>query len=1169
MNSRLKEAKIGYLTEGQGILMEALGELYVHKIVDRRWDRNWMAMFRYQHKIIKDGPDEIAVAFSTKIDSSRFGDVPIATIAIMRQVTYTKTITITKASPVVRVSMSFHNFGTDVPITPWIRNRITHPDEPRGLIYYLPSPKGIQHIVATHARGSAYDIRSQDPGEAWIGYLRRDFIGAAAWLDDPGMLDYVMVESRGGGRGDDHMGMVCNQFVTNVNKGDLVIGYSYAPLQGLGRLDGVDDAAAYAIKLASDRSAKLWKPDWQTHTQTTLKPRAGGHNRIPCPWMTGDMAKAEEKVNLDVRILPWASGNVDVQSVLRTVEGKVVEEKQRQASFSTLKVWTWERQLPPLADGTYVVRLSVKQGEELLSEFERPFVVGQESAKEYAKASKIVKKGKPFVSGRTASLAPPKHSICEGEKKDATPQRGPFLFQIAEEKLNKVWPGMTAISPRDIYGKKAAYGWTARGTVVSPRKTAQTPDFLGVHGVYPAGGNKVTVFQCALEEGAYEIAILSNDMRDPHLLRKFRDVDIKAQGENVYKDHPSQEERERRFYAEENHIVGRRFDVWDDYLAPHIKEISFPVNVKDGPLKLEMSGSLFINAILIYPAERKDRLKQVLASLAKERKRTFRNKDLDEKFKAGVPPTAEDRELGYRLIALQSLSNADGFGADKPGLLRGGPLPNDLERTFDLVTGQDGWLSVRVGVQPFKDLQGCRLRMGEVKNEEGDRFAADNIRTGVWKYLPTPVGLSAYSLRSRLLRMPHDIEYFKNISIDEGVNRYYWVTLRIPPDTKPGVYSGDVVFEADNAASKSMPLRFRVYPFRLRRPLKNWWYCMYIGAPGMTLERYLDDVHEHGNTTLRVFPYKKPDGDYGFRTRFGASLEDIEVLAAKKGYAFNYAIMHVYDRSSRKPMARLVAKNDPTWRDALKKEEDRLVIGYKKYIGDFKKIVDKDLWIIEFVGEGVQVADDIPWIKAAYRAIRRAGGAKAVSYQWGLAWKEPLAADVFLVNSNHVTPYFTPAGMKLRKAHGMDTCLHYYVNSRYASGYGLHVRNLQGGTNEGLGWSGSLRYPHNVFDGFYGRWMKSLSSSRGVAPVFNRSWEDCREGLTDYSFLDALLRECAGYRASGKKDAARVAQETQDLIAQTLEKLASQRDNQDAYDLSRRVFADKVMELRAKMAGAE
>jgi hypothetical protein len=425
--------------------------------------------------------------------------------------------------------------------------------------------------------------------------------------------------------------------------------------------------------------------------------------------------------------------------------------------------------------------------------------------------------------------------------------------------------------------------------------------------------------------------------------------------------------------------------------------------------------------------------------------------------------------------------------------------------------------------------------------------------------------------------MPPETPAFQRIPIDEGVNRYYWSVVRIRPDTQPGTYQATCVFEAENTPRQEFPVTIQVYPFRLERPLYYWWYCMYEWFPGNTLERYLDDMHEHGLTCKRMKPSVLRDAEgnpvWGLKIwsedsfdpngQKGYDVKDIDAAAKARGYDLDYSLMFF---DAPREVTSLIVKNDPQWPDALAKAEKEAETTYRGYRNFFEQRgLQNRLTLVLVVGEGTEPPEDAVWHKATLRAAK-AAGLPTATYQWRLAWREPIGASLYYIQHTSDSPYFSEEGRNRRREHGMERCVQYFASTRFESGFHLYIHNLCGATEEGYGVTGVSEgnRPFNELDSIFWHWCHCYPSPYGPAPCYDQRWERFREGSTDYSFLYALRTTCDKVRASGQPGAQEAADQGIRLIDETTAAMSKKQNDQYALDDARRLFAEKTVALRAQ-----
>jgi len=186
----------------------------------------------------------------------------------------------------------------------------------------------------------------------------------------------------------------------------------------------------------------------------------------------------------------------------------------------------------------------------------------------------------------------------------------------------------------------------------------------------------------------------------------------------------------------------------------------------------------------------------------------------------------------------------------------------DLERPFHYTACRNQYVAFNIAVQPLKDLGACRVVKTDLVGRQGARIGAERVRVGVVKYIPTPNHGLGHTPDGRMLKMPPGTPGFESVPIDQGINRYFWVVIRIRPDAEPGLYTGDWTFQPTQAPPMTIPVQLYVYPVVLGRPAITWWNCYYPYYPGCSLDRLLDDAHEHGMLYLRAYHMlRKPPED--------------------------------------------------------------------------------------------------------------------------------------------------------------------------------------------------------------------------------------------------------------------------------------------------------------------
>jgi hypothetical protein len=94
-----------------------------------------------------------------------------------------------------------------------------------------------------------------------------------------------------------------------------------------------------------------------------------------------------------------------------------------------------------------------------------------------------------------------------------------------------------------------------------------------------------------------------------------------------------------------------------------------------------------------------------------------------------------------------------------------------------------------------------------------------------------------------------DAQALQPFALDPGTNRQMWITLHVPDEAAPGVYTGQVTVTTSGSGSAQLPLTIEVLPFRLAKPLLE--YSIYYRG-------YLDTRRPDGSISSEI----KSDSQY-------------------------------------------------------------------------------------------------------------------------------------------------------------------------------------------------------------------------------------------------------------------------------------------------------------------
>jgi hypothetical protein len=135
------------------------------------------------------------------------------------------------------------------------------------------------------------------------------------------------------------------------------------------------------------------------------------------------------------------------------------------------------------------------------------------------------------------------------------------------------------------------------------------------------------------------------------------------------------------------------------------------------------------------------------------------------------------------------------------------------------------------------------------------------------------IGFPSYTTVNTYRRVPELLERVTVHSSPARECQWYWVTIRVPQDAKPGLYRGTVtVWDDGFGQALEIPLVFRVLSFRLQKdPRKH--FSAYFYARNKILYRGRDDA----------FIRRAADKDYHAMLDFGLICSRRFTWAARTG----------------------------------------------------------------------------------------------------------------------------------------------------------------------------------------------------------------------------------------------------------------------------------------------
>jgi hypothetical protein len=243
-------------------------------------------------------------------------------------------------------------------------------------------------------------------------------------------------------------------------------------------------------------------------------------------------------------------------------------------------------------------------------------------------------------------------------------------------------------------------------------------------------------------------------------------------------------------------------NTFDKYQKAYFREKRFDVDVKDGQLNLEFQGENWgcsVSAVVIFPVAKATQGEAFLKYTEARRRFYFDNyfkRVLPEPSGQPLEPTEADRSRGF--VAFQRDTMQDVSYNDTP----------QKQETGDLIKGEafaGEFEPVTVALVPLRDLGMVQLSVGDLAGS-GATIPAGAIDLGYVSYRISRVTAegTVYTISPRLI-MPGG-----SVAMPEGLTRRFWMTIRVPANSRPGVYKGAVSIRTEKGGTSRLPLEFRV-----------------------------------------------------------------------------------------------------------------------------------------------------------------------------------------------------------------------------------------------------------------------------------------------------------------------------------------------------------------------
>ena len=329
-------------------------------------------------------------------------------------------------------------------------------------------------------------------------------------------------------------------------------------------------------------------------------------------------------------------------------------------------------------------------------------------------------------------------------------------------------------------------------------------------------------------------------------------------------------------------------NTFDKYQDAYFNEEEFDIDVKDGQLNIEFGGTDWacsVSTVIIYPESQKEAGRKFLEYVRQQRRFFFENsfkRVLHAPQGDAIRATAASRDRGYVTFTRDYME--DVYFNDTP-------RHKEIGQTVEGFAFAGEYEPLTLSVYPLKNLGKVTVSIGDLLGPSESKIPSSAIEVG---YVSNRISRetmegSVYKIKPRLV-MP-----LPSIEMPKEVTRRFWLTIKVPRDTSPGEYRGEITIAPENGRQSTVPVKFRVYKGTLDEadiPVGPWgheigipWYeddqSANIWNEHMT-RKSLQRLRDYGFTSFSGLPFVKLHGFVAGRPQFDFSKADQQMRLARK-----------------------------------------------------------------------------------------------------------------------------------------------------------------------------------------------------------------------------------------------------------------------------------------------
>ena len=366
-------------------------------------------------------------------------------------------------------------------------------------------------------------------------------------------------------------------------------------------------------------------------------------------------------------------------------------------------------------------------------------------------------------------------------------------------KGSPVYPGFAACTEKNVWGDAVEFGWVNPGL----SDNCQIPDPLTA--TYGSGD----AFKMKLTNGKYELQTCFDPYGNWGRYPSFRSRRVLINGNEVLTQSMTGGEfLDTCYYAHEDEEDLPGQDVWDKFVARRNRVYTYPAEVTDGVLTVEVKSAdkhgKWILFLVVYPEAKQAEGRKWMEALQKQRHDKFVKKIAITTPPPGgedFAPTADEKDRGFATFVRHTELDI-GVNARPAKDERGKPL------IFEAAAGQR--CGGQVGVYPLSESRDVTVTVSALAGDGVASLPASAIQVKKIRNFFKRPG------RENIARcLPYILVDFKTLEFQPGVTRGLWVILTTPEDAKPGRYTGAMTIAAPGKTPVRIPIEVAVIPFKL------------------------------------------------------------------------------------------------------------------------------------------------------------------------------------------------------------------------------------------------------------------------------------------------------------------------------------------------------------------